>query len=41
MGALGYTNTYAQANNTKRDINGLAVHDFPKKNIYVSADIKG
>ena len=28
MGALGYTNTYAQENNTKRDINGLAGHDF-------------
>ena len=39
MGALGYTNTYAQTNNTKRDINGVAGYDswpcmagkFPQK----------
>ena len=39
MGALGYTNTNAQGNNIKRDINGLAGYDsrtcmagkFPQK----------
>ena len=28
MGALGYTNTYAQTNNTKRGINWVAGHDY-------------
>ena len=28
MGALGYTNANAQANNTKRDINKLSGYDF-------------
>ena len=31
MGAVGCTITNAQTNNTKRDRNGLAGYDFPKK----------
>ena len=51
MGALGYTNTNAQGNNTKRDINGIVgcdyrscmVGKFPQKRHiqYVRTDIKG
>ena len=42
MGAVGCAITNAQANNTKRDRNGLEGYDSPKKSdIYVRADLKG
>ena len=51
MGALGCIDTKTQANNTKRDIHGLAGHGhvsrtcmdgkYPSKRLYLSADIKG
>ena len=31
MGAVGFTNTNAQANNTERDRNGVAGYDSPKR----------
>ena len=49
MGAVGFTNTNAQTNNTERDRNGLTGYDsrpcmagkFPQKDTYMCAGIKG
>ena len=41
MGVLGCTSINTQGNKTERDTNGITGYDFPQKDTYVHAVIKG